>query len=207
MPLQDIYSVLLNTFKNTTKVSILFLLSHHGKMTVTQMSKNVGVGKANLYHFVNEMVRDGLLSKPEAVIRKNYVEKYYQLSRKSFGLVDPSEQRKRLKDAKSEEQKTIIQSTLLSLGLYFRLFAEEFAKADTQMIGRMRSAITNEQIALSYLVLPDKAYKYALGELRRVNKTLEERWGSEEPSLTGNRLILVAFPQLNGKMSSPQHGD
>jgi DNA-binding Lrp family transcriptional regulator len=204
MPQRDIYSVLLSTFKNPTKVSIVFLLSHYGKMTVTQMSKKVGVSKANLYHFVNEMVRDELLSRPEAVVKKNYVEKYYHLNQKMFGAVDPSEQRKRLKLAKPEEQKTIIQSMLASLGLYLRLFAEEIGQTDARMLERFRNAIAKEEIALSYLILPNEAYNYALEELRRMNRTMEERWGSEKPSLTGNRVIVVALPNFNGKMQTLQ---
>jgi DNA-binding transcriptional ArsR family regulator len=205
MPQRDIYTVLLRTFKNPTKVSIVFLLSHYGKMTVTQMSKKVGVGKANLYHFVNEMVRDALLSRPEAVVKKNYVEKYYQLNQKLFSLVDPSEQRKRLKLAKPEEQKMIIQSMLASLGLYLRLFAEEIGQTDVRMLERFRNAIAKEEIALSYLILPDEAYKYALEELRRMNRTMEERWGSEKPSLTGNRVIVVALPQFNEETQTVQN--
>jgi hypothetical protein len=58
------------------------------------MSKVVRVSKANLYHFVNQMVKDGLLSKPEAHIKKNYVEKYYRLKENFFEAIDPSEQRK-----------------------------------------------------------------------------------------------------------------
>jgi hypothetical protein len=99
-------------------------------MTVTQMSKFVRVGKANLYHFVSQMVRDGLLSKPETLVKKNYVEKYYGLDEKFFEALDPSEQRKRLKAARPEEFKTILQSTLVSIGLDFRLMAEEIARAD-----------------------------------------------------------------------------
>jgi DNA-binding MarR family transcriptional regulator len=71
----DIYKILLNTLENPTKLSIVLLLSHRDKMTVTQMSKVVRVSRANLYHFVGQMVKDGLLSKPEAIVKKNYVEK------------------------------------------------------------------------------------------------------------------------------------
>jgi hypothetical protein len=94
------------------------------------MSKFVRVGKANLYHFVSQMVRDGLLSKPETLVKKNYVEKYYGPDEKFFEALDLSEQRKRLKAARPEEPKTILQSTLVSIGLDFRLMAEEIARAD-----------------------------------------------------------------------------
>src|SRR5712691_8276822 len=95
MSKRDVYKILLSTLGNSTKLSIVFLLSHNDRMTVTQMAKHVGVTKANLYHFVSQMVKDGLLSKPEAVVKENYVEKYYRLAPKLFESIDPSEQRKR----------------------------------------------------------------------------------------------------------------
>jgi predicted transcriptional regulator len=164
MSKRDIYKILLNTLENPTKLSILMLLTRHRKMTVTQMSKFVGVGKANLYHFVSQMVRDGLLSKPEALVKRNYVEKYYRLDEKFFEALDPSEQRKRLKAARPEELKTILQSTLVSIGLDFRLMAEEIARADEKTLTQIAKAVAEEQIALSYSILSDKAYEHVLAE-------------------------------------------
>ncbi len=61
----------------------------------------------------------GILCKPEALVKKNYVEKYYRLDEKFFEALDPSEQRKRIKTARPEELKTILQSMLVSFGLDF----------------------------------------------------------------------------------------
>jgi hypothetical protein len=126
-------------------------------MTVTQMSKFVRVGKANLYHFVSQMVRDGLLSKPETLVKKNYVEKYYGLDEKFFEALDLSEQRKRLKAARPEELKTILQSTLVSIGLDFRLMAEEIARADETTLKQIAKSVAEDRITLSYSILSDKA--------------------------------------------------
>ena len=201
MSKRDIYKILLNTLENPTKLGVLMLLTHRDKMTVTQMSKLVKVGKANLYHFVGQMVKDGILSKPEALIKKNYVEKYYRLDERFFEGIDPSEQRKRIKSAKPEELKTILQSTLLSIGLDFRLLAEEIARADDNTLEQIARSVAEERITLSYSILPDKAYEYVLAELKRVNKTVIDRWGHEKSSLKGNRLILVGLPRLEAKQS------
>jgi hypothetical protein len=196
MSKRDIYKILLNTLENPTKVSVLMLLTHHDKMTVTQMSKLVKVGKANLYHFVGQMVKDGILSKPEALVKKNYVEKYYRLEEKFFEAIDPSEQRKKIKSAKPEELKTILQSTLLSVGLDLRLLAEEIARADDKTLEKIARSVAEERITLSYSILPDKAFEYVLAELKRINKAVMERWGSEKSSLKGNRVILVGLPHF-----------
>jgi hypothetical protein len=201
MSKRDIYKILLNTLENPTKLSILMLLTRHRKMTVTQMSKFVRVGKANLYHFVGQMVKDGLLSKPETLVKKNYVEKYYQLDRRFFEALDPSEQRKRLKAARPEELKTILQSTLASLGLDFRLMAEEIARADDKTLKQIAKSVAEERITLSYSILSDKAYEHVLAELKRINKTITKVESREKPSLQGNRMILVGLPRFGTEES------
>jgi len=199
MSKRDIYNILLNTLENPTKLSVLMLLTHHDKMTVTQMSKLVKVGKANLYHFVSQMVKDGLLSKPEALVKKNYVEKYYRLDERFFEAIDPSEQRKRLKAARPEELKTILQSTLVSLGLDFRLLAEEIARADDKTLEQIARSVAEERITLSYSILADKPFEYVLAELKRINKTVLDRWGHEKSLLKGNRVILIGLPRFRAE--------
>jgi DNA-binding Lrp family transcriptional regulator len=196
MSKRDIYKILLNTLENPTKLGVLMLLTHNNKMTVTQMSKLVKVGKANLYHFVGQMVKDGILSKPEALVKKNYVEKYYRLEENFFEAIDPSEQRKRLKAARPEELRTILQSTLVSLGLDFRLMAEEIARADDKTLKQIANSVAEERITISYSILSDKTYEHILAELKRVNKTITEVEGREKPSLQGNRVIVVGLPRL-----------
>jgi DNA-binding Lrp family transcriptional regulator len=201
MSKRDIYKILLNTLQNPTKLGILMLLTRQDKMTVTQMSKLVNVSKANLYHFVSQMVRDGILGKPKVLIKKNYVEKYYRLDEKFFEALDPSEQRKRLKAARPEELKTILQSTLVSIGLDFRLLAEEIAGADEKTLKQIANAVAEERITLSYSILSDKAYNHVLAELKRMNKTITEVERREKPPLQGNRLILVGLPRFVSKES------
>jgi hypothetical protein len=47
--------------------------------------------------------------------------------------------------------------------------------------------------------LLDRAFGYVLAELKRINKTVMEQWGSEKSSLKGNRVILVGLPQLGAE--------
>src|SRR5712692_8135910 len=151
----DPYKALIDTLGNPTKLSIIFLLSHNEKMTVTQMARHVGVGKANLYHFVSQMVSDGLLTKPEAVVKVNYVEKYYRLNQEHFNAVNPDEQRKRLRGASPEKLRTILQSALVSVGLDFRLLAEEIGRADRIMLLQIAKSVAEERVAFSYAILSE----------------------------------------------------
>lgn len=193
---RDPYDLILDTLQNPTKLSIVFLLFRNQKMTVTQMSKHIGVSKANLYHFVSQMASDGLLSKPEAQIKRNYVEKYYRLNWGIFASIDPSEQKKRLRDAKPLQQKTVLQSFLASLGLHFRLFAEEIASANDRMLSKISDSFARQQINLSYMVLPDETYKRTIGEVNRLVKSVTETWRNERHAFRGNRMIIVGLPQL-----------
>ena len=68
-----IYDLLFKTLSNPTKASILMLLAMKDRLTVTQMAKHIKVTRSNLYHFVGEMVEDGLLSKPQVVVKKNHI--------------------------------------------------------------------------------------------------------------------------------------
>jgi predicted transcriptional regulator len=60
----DIYKKMLETFSNHTKMKIIMLLAENGEMTVTQMAPHLDLGRSNLYHFVRQMVNDGMLKNP-----------------------------------------------------------------------------------------------------------------------------------------------
>ncbi len=195
MTKQDPYKTIIDALGSPTKLSIIFLLSHNEKMTVTQMAKHVGVGKANLYHFVSQMVSDGILTKPEAVVKENYVEKYYRLNQEQFNAVNPDEQRKRLKGASPEKLKTILQSALVSIGLDFRLLAEEIGRADRNMLQQIAKSVEEERVTVSYAILSEEPYRYFLSEVKKIHRTINEKWGNESP-IRGNRVVIVGIPQF-----------
>ena len=196
MPKRDIYKILLETFGNPTKLTILMLLTHSDKMTVTQMSKKVKVTKANLYHFVSQMVKDGMLAKPETQVKKNYVEKYYHLEPGFFQAIDPVEQRKRTKASSPSELQGILQSALLSLGLDLRILAEEVSNADTKTLNRLHEVVSEEKLTLSYTILHDKTYEAILPKLKEINRKVEEMEKDEKPILKGNRVVIIGLPML-----------
>jgi predicted transcriptional regulator len=193
---RDIYNTLLDTLGNPTKLGVLMLLSHTDKMTVTQMSKQMKVTKANLYHFVSQMVRDGLLSKPESQVKKNYVEKYYRVDPRFFAAVDTAEQKKRTKAATPAELKRILQSALISIGLDFRILAEEISNADNKVLSRLATFVAEDKVTLAYSIVHDKTYESILPELRRISKSMEEIEKGQEPALRGNRVIVIGLPRL-----------
>jgi len=199
MAKQDIFANLMRTFRNPTKMSIIFLLTENGKMTVTQMAEQVNVTKANLYHFVKEMVNDGIVLRPEVRVKKNYVEKYYSLNEAAFKFADPKKAQERLREGSPEDYRALLQSFLTSLGLYFQLFAEEVARADQQKLKAIASAFKDEKIVLHYSLLENAAYEYELSEYSRVIRKSMQKWGKAPGLLSGigNRLIIVGLPYFN----------
>ena len=195
MAKQGITAVILNTLQNPTKLGVLFLLMRYPKLTVTQMSKSIGVSKANLYHFVSQMVRDGLLSKPEVAVRGNYVEKYYRLQWKALASIDPADQKKRVKAMSPEQQREILQSFLASASLVSRLMGEEIHRADKPTLERIHRAFHSELINMSYMVLPDKAYEEAVRKINAVVGDIRKGFDKNLP-FRGNRIMILGLPQF-----------
>ena len=198
----DIHSALMKAFQNPTKLSIILLLSGGRRLTVTQMSKSVKVTRANLYHFVGELVREGILSKPEAQVKRNYVEKYYTLNEGAFKSADPQEVERRLREGKPEDQLAVIRSFLVSLSLQFHLLSEEFSRVDDGRAREVAKALKERRIFLHYSVLADEAYLHELGEYGRIVDRSTRRWGSKSGLPSGNRLIIVGVPRLGGNDGS-----
>ena len=190
-------SVGLDAMQNPTKLKIIFLLMKHPKLTVTQMSKEIGVSKANLYHFAAKMVKDGLLSEPEVVVKGNYVEKYYTLKWGALESINAVE--RRINSLRPEEQKEVLQTFLVSATFISRMLADELSRADRDALAKIHSAYRKNMINTSYLLLPDEVYAEAV---RKLNKVVKEILGIYErkKELPGqNRIVILGVPQFDGR--------
>ncbi len=86
----------------------------------------------------------------------------------------------------------------MSFGLDFRILAEEIATADDKMLKQIARMVAEDRITLSYSILPDRAFEYVLAELKRINKTVMEQWGSEK--------VLVERKQSHTRWPPPIRG-
>lgn len=194
MARDDIYSALMKAFQNPTKLSIILLLSEGRKLTVTQMSKSVKVTRANLYHFVKEMVDEGLILGPEIKATRNFVEKYYSLNDETFRFVDPLEVERRLRNGNVDELIVMLRSFLASLSLQFHILAEEIARADEARVKELVAAFRDQRVLLHYSMISDEAYRYELREYEKIIRKSIARWGKEPLPEPKNRLIMVGLP-------------
>jgi len=196
MPKTNLYDKLLSVFENPTKLSILMLLSDGGKLTVTQMSRQVGVSKPNLYHFVGEMVKDAILNEPETVVKKNYVEKYYSINKQTLESIDPVEQSKRFNEERPQKQREILKAWLTSMSLYLRLQAEQIDRTEPTRLNTILEATHEKRIVLEHASLGEEAFDYFLSEIRKTSKIVHEKWKHRSNVSNGNILVIVALPKL-----------
>lgn len=196
MPKANSYDKLLEVFRNPTKLSVLMLLSEGERLTVTQMSKIVGVSKPNLYHFVAEMVKDRILNEPETRVKRNFVEKYYSMNKGIFEANDPVEQSRRFNRAPRQQQREILLAWLASMSLYLRLRAERIERIQPAELSRLLDDVHDDKILLEHVTLGEHAFNYFLDEIRRVRRTIHERWKNELNMPKGNVAVILAVPAL-----------
>jgi len=190
--------ILLKALQNPTKFNVIALLSDEVPMTVTQMAKAVKVSRANLYHFVSEMVDEGLLLGPESKVKGNYVEKYYLLNKKLF---DQSEEdwKATVKAATPDALRDLMYSFLVSVSTQFRIMAEGLATADNEKLERLADGRKRQLIIGSYGVLPNKEYATIVKELGEVLTAHEKRVQETNSAPGRNKLVVFAMPDLSSE--------
>src|SRR5579884_3002415 len=123
---------LIKAMENPTKLGIILLLLERERMTETQMQKFMGLSRANLYHFVQELVKAKVLTEPESVVKGNYVEKYYRINPvlRHSGY----EQQKIVLSAGPEELRNIISSFFI---FHFGLNEKRVLPANSKKLVKM----------------------------------------------------------------------
>ncbi len=141
---------LIEAYSNPTKMKIIFLLSDNNEMTVTEMASHTEVGRSNLYHFVKEMVRDGILSPPKIRPKLNYVEKYYKLNQ---GMLDSSSLEKLEKSFASlstDQARRMLSSFLMGASAYLLVLTKKINEADDETIKKLGDAFFKRKTILQY---------------------------------------------------------
>jgi len=186
--------VLLEALRNPTKLGILVLLSGGDTMTVTQMSKLMKVSRANLYHFVSEMVADGVLAGPENRVKRNYVEKYYWVDRKLFVRSGDAEFQRQAKQETPEAYRDILYSFLASMSAQFRIIAEQLAVADAGVLKKLVGMRDQKKVLGAFMVLHDDEYMSLVRDLNRLLARFERRRALKASDEGWNRVALLAIP-------------
>ena len=197
------YEILSEVFRNPTKFRIIMLLTEQGRMTVTQMSKLISVSKSNLYHFISQMVKEGLVLEPEVIPKKNYVEKFYRLNEEMFRAEDPKEWEKVLVGASNSEIKEVVSSVLMGYSMTLSFIADRVAKSDDSEGDDLRKwLIEQTPYTLTYAVMSKKTNTKIKPILRQLWQALIES-GEDKESTTNtsvSRLLVVFLPMLGNSI-------
>ena len=196
---QNRYEILSDLFRNPTKFRIIMLLTEQERMTVTQMSKVIKVSKSNLYHFISQMVQQGLVLEPEVIPKKNYVEKFYRLNEDMFRAEDPKEWDKILLGATNNEIKEVVSSVLMGYSMTLSFIADRIANSDDSEGENLRKwLIEQTPYTLTYSVMSKKTTTKVKPILRQLRQALIESGedGGSTFNTSVSRLLVVFLPML-----------
>lgn len=196
---QNRYEILSDLFRNPTKFRIIMLLTEQERMTVTQMSKVIKVSKSNLYHFISQMVQQGLVLEPEVIPKKNYVEKFYRLNEDMFRAEDPKEWEKILLGATNNEIKEVVSSVLMGYSMTLSFIADRIANSDDSEGENLRKwLIEQTPYTLTYSVMSKKTTTKVKPLLRQLRQALIESGedGGSTFNTSVSRLLVVFLPML-----------
>ena len=200
---QNRYEILSDLFRNPTKFRIIMLLTEQEMMTVTQMSKVIKVSKSNLYHFISQMVQQGLVLEPEVIPKKNYVEKFYRLNEDMFRAEDPKEWEKILLGATNNKIKEVVSSVLMGYSMTLSFIADRVANSDDSDCENLRNwLIEQTAYTLTYSLMSKKTTTKVKPILRQLWQALIES-GEDDVSTFNtsvSRLLVVFLPMLGNRL-------
>lgn len=197
------YEILSDLFRNPTKFRIIMLLTEQERMTVTQMSKVIKVSKSNLYHFISQMVQQGLVLEPEVIPKKNYVEKFYRLNEDMFRAEDPKEWEKILLGATNNKIKEVVSSVLMGYSMILSFIADRVANSDDSECENLRKwLIEQTAYTLTYSLMSKKTTTKVKPILRQLWQALIESGEDDVSTLNTSvsRLLVVFLPMLGNRL-------
>ncbi len=131
--------LLLDAYRNETKVLIITLLLKNKSMTVTQLSKYIRTSRSNLYQTVKDMVKSGLLVPSESKIIKNYVEKYYKLNISLLDTISYEDLFSEVEKLDEESFRQLLVSSLKASSILLNIISEGIKIANENEIRRLKS--------------------------------------------------------------------
>lgn len=183
--------VLLRAFKNPTKLAIIALLLKYKQMTVTQLSKITRTTRPNLYRSIKELVEDGIIMKPRIEVKKNYVEKYYEINLKIFNEVKNEHIMSAIGRASAQDLRELAVSFLLMNSLLSNVFAEQVRMASDSEIEKFRKDMLNGYILMSYSTLSQNSMELFSKYFKQFIMDIEKQESNEKEEYA---LILLSFP-------------
>ncbi len=196
------FEALANSYRNPTKFSIIVLLAEQGKMTVTQMSQYISVSRSNLYHFVSQLLEDGILNEPEVIPKKNYVEKFYSLNEELFKATDYEQWGEVLKSKSHDEIRSLLSSVLLGYSMMLNMAANRFAHSSDDEAAKLKDWLTKEMPwCTTYSLLSRKGTESVAPAVKALDHSLSTIPVDTEDRQHFSRLLIVFLPFLGERVN------
>lgn len=197
MNTKEKFTGLPDAYRNQTKMSIIFLLAENEKMTVTQMSKHISVSRANLYHFVSQMVEEKILNEPEIRPKKNYVEKYYSLNSELFGAIQWGKLEEVFGKMSVDEVRELLKSFLIGQAFNLSILAEKVQRASDDQIEKLKNALLVQEAFIVYSISSLGAHPDINNHLREIMGEFEKESPKETPpDVPLVRTLFLVLPYL-----------
>lgn len=196
MDTSEKFGLLMDAYKNNTKLSIIFLLAENERMTVTQMAQHIEVSRSNLYHYISQLVDDGLLNPPEVVPKKNYVEKFYTLNKSMFDLIQWEELEEHFKKMSAEEVRSLLRAFLLGQSFNLQLIAEKVKHVDSTQILQFKDAMLNQEAFMGYSVShmgKHPRFKEIIKKIEEEYRALDEEGEKESDTIIRSLFLVMPF--------------
>lgn len=194
METENKYNVMINAFRNPTKLKIITLLTNHDKMTVTGMSKYIKTTRSNIYQNISELLKNNIVLEPEKKVKKNYVEKYYRLNNDFFDL-DEFEIEDKILKLSNDDFRNLSKSFFLAQSMNLNILAEEIDNVSDENIDNIKTDVKNK-IIMTYGSVSDK---FSL-ELTRVYKNFIKKYDEENKNNKNekdlNIFMFLIFPKI-----------
>lgn len=190
------FQKLLDSYKSNTKMNIILLLAEMKKMTVTQMADHIKVSRSNLYHFVSQLVDDGILNEPEVVPKDNYVEKYYTLNESLFGAEQFEGVKESFVNFNPDEIRSVLTSFLLGQAFNLKMLADKIMASGEDELMKIKESLMLGDSFLSYSVSNLGNHPNMKKLIQEIEEELEREDLESYPSNPVIRYLFVALPYL-----------
>ncbi len=190
------FQKLLDSYKSNTKMNIILLLAEMKKMTVTQMADHIKVSRSNLYHFVSQLVDDGILNEPEVVPKDNYVEKYYTLNESLFGAEQFEGLKESFINSNPDEIRSVLTSFLLGQAFNLKMLADKIMACGEDELMKIKESLMLGDSFLSYSVSNIGNHPNMKKLIQEIEEELEREDPETYPSNPVIRYLFVALPYL-----------
>ncbi|MGC8572273.1 MAG: ArsR family transcriptional regulator [Candidatus Micrarchaeia archaeon] len=186
-------NILIESFKNRTKLQIITLLLKNGPMTVTQISKLIHTTRSNLYQVMKDLVYDGIVSHYETKVVKNYVEKFYKLNVDLLNQIKSKDLLNEISKLSTKDIRELIISFLLANSMIFNIIAEETNMMDDKEIEKLREKGIKNMVILSFSTISDESLKkFSNFYFKYIDEVENNEFYNTEKD--ENLLIIFSFP-------------